>query len=109
MKKLLAAGLLIFSTSAALAASHTVNMKSISFDPKKLTIKVGDTVEWKNLSYTPHSATSDDSTAKDSSFDTGLIEPKKTTKKVTFSKPGTFMYHCSIHGRAMTATVEVQP
>jgi plastocyanin len=106
---------LILVTPLALAATHTVKMKSISFEPKTLTIKVGDTVEWNNISYTQHSATSEAPVAinktgtQSSVFDTGLVEPKKSSAKVKFEKPGTFKYHCSIHGRAMSAVIEVQP
>jgi plastocyanin len=103
--------LLILSGANAVAADHTVTMKSISFEPKVLKIKVGDAVAWTNTSYTTHSATSQKvaGAAADSLFDTGLIDPKKTSKKVKFEKPGTYKYHCSIHGTSMSATVEVQP
>lgn len=78
-------------------------MKSISFDPKVLTIKAGDSVEWENKSYTEHSATSD----SEGVFDTGLTPPNKKTKAVLFSKAGTYPYHCSMHGKAMSAQIVV--
>ncbi len=109
MIKLMTGLLLILITPLAMAATQTVKMKSISFDPKMISIKVGDSVEWKNESYTPHSATADESVAPAEAFDTGLIEPKKTSRKVKFGNTGTFRYHCSVHGHAMSAVVEVQP
>jgi plastocyanin len=86
------------------ATVHTVTMKSISYDPKSIAIKQGDSVEWVNKSYTEHSAT--ESTTGEH-FDTGLIQPKKTSKKVEFTKPGTYSYHCSIHGKTMSGQVVV--
>ena len=82
---------------------QAVIMKSISYDPKTLEIEAGDAVEWTNKSYTEHSAS-----AEDSSFDTGLIPPGKTTKQVTFSSPGIFTYHCSMHGKSMTGIIKVK-
>src|SRR5439155_2828626 len=38
----------------------TVTMKSLSYDPKKLEVQVGDSVVWTNESRTKHTATSND-------------------------------------------------
>jgi plastocyanin len=97
------ATLLILFAQPLLAANHTVTMKSISYEPKALQIKAGDTVDWENVSYTEHSATADDGEA----FDTGMIQPKKRSKKIEFKKPGTFTYHCTMHGKSMSAHIEV--
>ncbi len=97
-------------TPMAFAATHTVEMKSISYEPKVLKIKTGDTVQWTNVSYTEHSATSDDANDKsEPKFETGMIARKKTSKKIEFKSPGTFAYHCSVHGKTMSAKIEVQP
>ncbi len=90
--------------SSAWAASHNVEMKSISFEPRKIEAKVGDNVIWQNAAYTQHSATSDEAGV----FDTGLIEPKHKSKAVTLSKAGTFFYHCSIHGKTMHGEIVVK-
>lgn len=92
------------TASAALAASHVVKMNSISYEPKKLEMKAGDSVVWQNVAYTQHSATSEEVGA----FDTGLIEPKAKSKAVVLTKAGTYPYHCSIHGKTMHAEIVVK-
>ena len=84
--------------------SHVITMKSISFDPKAIVIKKGESVEWVNKSYTEHSATADDG----SSFDTALIAPQKKSKAVQLNKTGTYPYHCSVHGKTMHAQIVVE-
>lgn len=89
--------------ATAPVAVKIVEMKSLSFEPKKVSVHVGESIEWKNVALTPHSATADDG----KSFDTGIIEPKKTSKPVKFETAGTFQYHCTVHGKVMSGTVEV--
>ncbi len=84
----------------ATATVHSVTMKSISYDPKSITIKPGDEIEWINKSYSEHSATSEQ-------FDTGTVAPQKTSKKLEFKNIGTFSYHCSVHGKTMSGQVVV--
>ena len=83
---------------------HQIMIKSISFDPKTITIKSGESIEWMNESLTQHSATADDS----KTFDTGLIEPQKKSKQTQFTTAGTYLYHCSVHGKTMHATIVVE-
>lgn len=82
-------------------SKNMVTIQSFSFSPATLTVKVGDTVIWKNLDSVGHSAT-----AYDNSFDTGIISPGQTGT-ATFSKAGTFTYHCGPHPY-MKATIIVQ-
>jgi plastocyanin len=100
-----ASGVTAGGATQTLAANHIVTMKSISFDPKVEQIKVGDSVQWTNKSYTEHSATGEDG----KTFDTGMVQPNKESKKIEFPKAGTFSYHCSVHGKTMSATIVVQP
>ena len=83
----------------------TVTMKSLSYDPKKLEVHVGDSVVWTNESRTKHTATSDDD---GKTFDTGEIEPGKSSKPVKFEKEGEFKYHCKVHGKTMSGTIVVK-
>ncbi len=79
---------------------------TFTFSPKTLTVPVGTTVVWKNMTGTPHTVTSDDG----SSFDSGVANPiaaQGGTYQFTFTKAGTFAYHCSIHP-FMKATITVQ-
>ena len=86
----------------------TVTMKEFEFTPKEVKVKVGATVTWTNAGTTKHSAT-----AIDRAFNTRNLEPGET-KSVTFSTPGTFVYHCVFHGNpddksGMIGTVVVEP
>ncbi len=72
-----------------------------SFSPAKLTIKVGTTVIWKNVSSAPHTVTSDDGTT----FDSGTV-PVGGSFHFTFKTAGSFSYHCNIHPY-MKATIIV--
>jgi len=83
----------------------TVTMKSLSYDPKKLEIRVGDSVVWTNKAFAAHTATSDDD---GKTFDTGNVEPGESSKAVKFEKAGEFKYHCLVHGKTMSGTIVVK-
>ena len=83
----------------------TVTMKSLSYDPKKLEVHVGDSVVWTNESRTKHTVVSDD---EGKTFDTGEVEPGKSSNPVKFDKEGEFKYHCKVHGRVMSGTILVK-
>ena len=109
----LIASLLILTASAAWSADTnpdakqiTVEMKSISYDPKSVEVPVGGSVEWTNKAFSKHTATSEDD---GKTFDTGEIKPGETSSPVKFDKAGEFKYHCKIHGTTMSGTVVVKP
>lgn len=83
----------------------SVTMKSLSFDPQKLEIRVGASVVWTNKSRTTHTATSDDD---GKTFDTDEVEPDKSSKEVKFKEVGEFKYHCKVHGKSMSGTIVVK-
>ena len=83
----------------------TVTMKSLGYDRKKLEVHVGDSVVWTNESLTKHTAVSDD---EGKTFDTGEVEPGKSSKPVKFEKEGEFKYHCKVHGKTMSGTIVVK-
>ena len=66
-------------------------IKNISYMQPKITVAVGTTVEWTNADPLPHTVT-----AVDKSFNSGLIQPGKTYRH-TFTKAGTFNFHCTPH------------
>ena len=74
---------------------------SYGFNPGTLTIRVGTTLTWKNVSSVPHTVTSDDGT----SFDSGTVSIGGTFR-FTFKTAGTFSYHCNYHPY-MRATIIV--
>ena len=80
--------------------ANTVLIQSNSFNPSTLTVKVGQKVTWTNNDSYTHTVTSDDGTF------TGGDLPSGQSFSFTFTKPGTYAYHCSIH-TFMTGTVVV--
>jgi len=83
------------------AGKNAVTIQNFAFSPATITIKAGEKVTWTNQDSIGHSATADNG-----SFDTGVLQQGQSGN-VTFSKTGTFTYHCSVHPN-MKATVIVQ-
>ena len=86
------------SGSSPAAVKGVVVIQNMAFSPSTLTIKVGDKVTWTNQDSVGHSATADDN-----SFDTGVLAQGQSGS-VTFSKAGTYTYHCKVH-TFMTGTI----
>jgi plastocyanin len=90
--------------SAAANANATavirVVMKNMKFDPPKLEIHKGDTVEWTNEDITPHTATARPL------FDSGPIASDQSWRH-TFTEAGDFPYTCTFHPE-MKAVVTVK-
>ena len=89
-----------------------VSVTNNAFAPDAKVIKVGDAVSWSwnscdsdpyggAASCVSHSVTFDDGT--------GSVLQNKGTYSRTFNTAGTYNYHCSNHGLAMSGTVTVQP
>ncbi len=94
-----------FAASASPAVQAKVNITTnkkgvFTFKPKSVTIAVGTSVVWTNTTTVAHTVTSDTGI-----FNSGVVNPGGTFK-FTFTKKGTFGYHCSIHP-FMTATIIV--
>ena len=71
------------------------------FDPRDLTINVGDTVTWTNNGSNPHTTTSDTGVwNSDSEFPLPLAMQPGDQFSFTFTQAGTFPYFCEIHGAA---------
>lgn len=73
-------------------AKKVIIIKDFTFSPNILKVKVGETVLIKNEDLSGHSFTSDDGTT----FDTGVFGQGES-QEITFSKLGTFGYHCTPH------------
>ncbi len=89
----------------------------LRFAPTEITIKAGDTVEWRNIGSIPHTVTADPRRAPGSrnvelpdgaeAFDSGLVMGGQSFR-YTFSEPGVYRYVCLPHERArMLGTVIV--
>jgi plastocyanin len=100
MKLFLLSLFFTLSAQTVFAKEVEVQMKSISFSPKIVQISAGDSIVWKNVAYTEHSASGEH-------FDTGLVKPKDKSKAIVFSTPGTYAYNCKIHGKTMSGTIQV--
>jgi plastocyanin len=90
------------------AATQAVSMtSSLRFVPDPITIAVGDTVTWTNVTTNiPHTSTSDTGDAV--SWDSGTVNAGGTFS-LTFTTPGTFPYHCTFHqSLGMVGTITVQ-
>ena len=84
------------------ASSATVKIDNFSFGPATITVPAGTTVTWTNSDDVPHVVTSDDNKMfKSKALDTD------DHFSYTFTKPGTYNYHCAIHPK-MVAKVVVQ-
>src|SRR5262245_58012544 len=100
--------LLPIAGAAPRAATQNVSVKDNMFDPKAITVNVGDTVEWKLDGQNEHTVTADDGSFSSEDLKAG----EATSFSFTFSKAGTFAYYCKYHGGAggqgMSGTVEVK-
>src|SRR5579863_7831351 len=99
----------VASTKSGLKRSpvvHTVRIIEVncrfSFQPSKLMIQVGDIVVWKNVTTAPHTVTSNTGV-----FNTAGFLSMNQSFKFTFTRTGTFNYHCNIHPY-MHATIIVK-
>lgn len=93
--------------SPATPADVTITITGIngssSFSPNPATVKMGQTVAWKNNGGTDHTATADGG-----AFDTHDIPNTATSSAITMSATGSFGYHCSIHP-SMVGALNVTP
>jgi plastocyanin len=118
-----AAGLFVVGAGGAGAQDPAVIVKMndmpTAFEPKEVTIRVGETVEWKNVGNSVHHASSDPTMAMkpgDAStpagakaFDSGFLRPGDTYS-FKFSEPGVYEYVCAPHETSgMVGKVTVLP
>lgn len=88
-------------TATTAGSGNSVTVKIIgatgnySFSPASVTVKVGETVMWVNDTAVPHTSTSDSGSAL--TWDSSAISSAGGTYSMTFTKAGTFAYHCAFH------------
>jgi plastocyanin len=83
------------------AKVRTITIKDLKYDPAKITIKVGQTIQWVNKDDHDHTVI-----AKDKSFESESLGNGETFKH-TFKKAGKYEYYCRFHPR-MKAVVIVE-
>jgi plastocyanin len=76
---------------AGAVESKAVKILDGSFEPADLEVKVGTTVKWTNDGKKPHTVTSDRA-----DWGSGELAGGQTFT-ATFTKPGSFEYHCKLH------------
>lgn len=79
-----------------------VALSNFAVGPANIQVPLGTTVTWTNDDDAPHSVTFDNGMA-----DSGIFH-KGQTYQYTFTKAGTFVYHCSVHP-GMVGHVVVTP
>jgi len=89
------------SPAAGASPGNAVTVVDFGFNPGTITIKAGTTVTWTNTGVT-HTVTSNAGL-----FDSGHLGSGDTFT-FTFSKAGTYAYHCAIHS-SMKGEVTVSP
>jgi plastocyanin len=98
--RLAVAAALASQMSAARCAETTVTIDNFTFAPAALTVKVGDTVTWKNHDDIPHTIVSAGKfRSKTLDTDDGF--------SFTFTASGDYKYFCSLHPH-MTGTIKVE-
>lgn len=88
-----------------------VTIGDFFFAPQNVMINAGQTVCWTNTGGAPHTVTSNPgpsgcNPASAEAFDSGNMIPGAVFQH-TFNTPGTFAYHCEVHGCGMSGTVTV--
>jgi plastocyanin len=78
------------------ALEATINV--FAYQPDPLRVTAGTPIVWKNIdSGVPHTVT-----AKDGSFDSGVMEMGETYS-LTLDEPGTYVYICTLHPPAQAS------
>lgn len=76
---------------APAAGPVAVHISNFTFGPKKLTVKIGQTVTWTNDDDIPHTVVATDKSFRSKVLDTGQ------SFSFTFTKAGQVAYFCSLH------------
>ncbi|MDE3075780.1 MAG: cupredoxin domain-containing protein [Chloroflexota bacterium] len=89
------------STAAQTSGGNQLRIGDFSFTPATITIGAGTKVTWTNAGPSNHTVTSNDG-----QFESGTIQ-RKGTFSFTFTKAGTYSYHCAFHP-TMKGTIVVR-
>lgn len=88
------------SVNIVLVVSGASAMGDKAFSPNPITVRIGDTVTWKNTDIESHTITSnssnDRSNTNSTDFDSGLLDPGQSFEH-KFEKAGHYPYSCMIH------------
>lgn len=73
-------------------ALHRVTIRQFRYEPARLAVAVGDTVEWVNRDIVPHTAT--ETTRR---WDSGDLPPGGGAGRVVPDRVGGYAYTCAYH------------
>jgi amicyanin len=93
--------LIVLASGFADAADIQVKIDNFTFNPQRVTVKVGDTVTWLNEDDIPHTVRATAGDFKSKALDTG------DRYAFTFTKAGSYDYFCSLHPH-MTGHIVVE-
>jgi plastocyanin len=96
------AALVLLCAGVAQGKTYKVAARGVTFDPKTLEVKRGDTVEWSNVDVVPHNVRQ---TTQHLFWSKDLQPQAKFRWKA--NKRGTWPYFCSLHPE-MTGTITVK-
>ena len=85
-------------------SSVQIIMYNMTFSPASVTVNKGTVVKWQNDDAYAHTVNSNDG----STFSSGNIDGGRSFS-YTATLPGTFNYHCLIHGLPMSGILIVKP
>ena len=90
------------SATGAQAAPRTIQVaiEGFKFSPARIDAQVGDTIEWTNKDFAPHTAT------EVGGKWTTLTLKKGDVGRIVVKAPGTYAYRCNFHAQ-MNATIVV--
>jgi plastocyanin len=91
------------TATADLVISILGDQGGMSFSPASATLRVGQTVAWRNNDTDLHTATQDGGR-----FNTGNITRGATSAPIAMSAAGAFPYHCALHP-GMVGSLTVNP
>lgn len=78
-------------SSSVAATGNAVTIAHFQFSPQSITVKAGTTVTWTNNDSVSHTVTGDNGGPGSSGLSNGQ------SYSYTFTTPGTYTYHCTIH------------
>jgi plastocyanin len=86
-----------------------ITVSNDNFSPASKTVAAGTQVSWNWNTCSGDVYTGQTCVAHSVTFDDGVTSPTqdKGTFARTFTAPGTYAYHCAVHGAAMTGTITV--
>lgn len=97
------AGPALLGASVAQGQGAAPKIIDFDFNPRDLSIDVGETITWTNTGQRPHTVSD-----RGGTFDTGPIAPG-ADGSITFSTPGRYFFFCRINPGKMNGVLEVKP